>query len=43
MQDPESAESLAWAELRRRGPIPDRYARGLGEEIGAELARCLDP
>jgi DNA integrity scanning protein DisA with diadenylate cyclase activity len=39
----ESPESLAWAELQRRGSIWPRYLRNLEEEIGSELARCLDP
>jgi DNA integrity scanning protein DisA with diadenylate cyclase activity len=43
MHDTESPESLAWAELQRRGSIRDRYTRGLQEEISTELARCLDP
>ena len=43
MHDTESPESLAWAELQRRGSIRDRYTRGLRDEISAELARCLDP
>jgi DNA integrity scanning protein DisA with diadenylate cyclase activity len=41
--DTESPESLAWAELQRRGSIRERYTRGLQEEIASELARCLDP
>jgi DNA integrity scanning protein DisA with diadenylate cyclase activity len=41
--DAESPESLAWAELERRGSIRPRYLRGLEEEIAVELARCLDP
>jgi DNA integrity scanning protein DisA with diadenylate cyclase activity len=40
---PESPESLAWAELQRRGSIKPRYLRGLEAEIAGELARCLDP
>jgi hypothetical protein len=43
MHDAESPESLAWAELQRRGSIRPRYLKGLQEEISAELARCLDP
>jgi DNA integrity scanning protein DisA with diadenylate cyclase activity len=43
MQDTESPESLAWAELRRRALIHDRYLSGLQDEISTELARCLDP
>jgi len=43
MNEAESAEALAWAELQRRGSIHARYTRGLEEEIAAELARCLDP
>ena len=43
MHDTESPESLAWAELQRRGSIRDRYTRGLEDEVSAELARCLDP
>jgi DNA integrity scanning protein DisA with diadenylate cyclase activity len=43
MIDGETPESLAWAELQRRGTIRDRYTRGLQNEISAELARCLDP
>jgi hypothetical protein len=41
--DSESAESLAWAELLRRGSIPPRYLKGLQAEIASELALCLDP
>lgn len=41
--DTESPESLAWAELQRRGSLRERYTRGLEPEIAAELARCLDP
>src|SRR3954463_8843430 len=41
--DTESPESLAWAELQRRGSIHERYLRGIEREIAAELARCLDP
>jgi DNA integrity scanning protein DisA with diadenylate cyclase activity len=41
--DIESPESLAWAELQRRGSIRERYTRGLQDEIATELARCLDP
>ena len=41
--DAESPESLAWAELQRKGSIRQRYTRGLEHEIAAELARCLDP
>src|SRR5918911_4706237 len=36
-------ESLAWAELQRRGSIRDRYVRGLHDEIAAELSQCLYP
>src|SRR5215510_12820550 len=43
MHEIESPESLAWAELRRRASIHERYLRGLQDEISAELARCLDP
>jgi DNA integrity scanning protein DisA with diadenylate cyclase activity len=43
MHDIASPESLAWAELQRRGSIHDRYTRGLQEEVSEELARCLDP
>jgi DNA integrity scanning protein DisA with diadenylate cyclase activity len=43
MTDAESPESLAWAELQRRGSIMPRYLKGLQDEISAELARCLDP
>ena len=43
MTDLESPESLAWAELQRRGPVKPRYLKGLQDEISAELARCLDP
>jgi len=39
----ETPESLAWAELQRRGSIRARYLTGLQEEISSELARCLDP
>ena len=38
----ESPESLAWAELQRRGSISPRYLRGIETEIAVELARCLD-
>jgi DNA integrity scanning protein DisA with diadenylate cyclase activity len=41
--DTETPESLAWAELQRRGSLRERYTRGLEQEISAELARCLDP
>jgi DNA integrity scanning protein DisA with diadenylate cyclase activity len=41
--DLESLESLAWAELQRRGSIRPYYLRDLEGEISAELARCLDP
>jgi DNA integrity scanning protein DisA with diadenylate cyclase activity len=41
--DAASPESLAWAELQRRGSIHERYTRGLEREIAGELARCLDP
>ena len=41
--DTESPESLAWAELQRRGSIRPRYLRGIEAEIAGELARCLDP
>jgi hypothetical protein len=43
VHDIESPESLAWAELQRRGSIRPRYLKGLQAEISAELARCLDP
>ena len=43
MIDAESPESLAWAELQRRGSIQPRYLRNLEAEIARELARCLDP
>ena len=43
INDTETPESLAWAELQRRGGIHSRYLRSLDAEIGAELARCLDP
>ena len=43
MHDTESPASLAWAELRRRASIHERYLRGLQDEISEELARCLDP
>src|SRR5438093_531994 len=43
MHDTESPESLAWAELQRRGSIRPRYLEGLQDEISTELARCLDP
>jgi len=39
----ETPESLAWAELQRRGTVRPRYLRGLEQEISAELARCFDP
>lgn len=39
----ETPESLAWAELQRRGSIRDRYLRDLRDEVSAELARCFDP
>jgi DNA integrity scanning protein DisA with diadenylate cyclase activity len=41
--DTESPESLAWAELQRRGSMNPRYLRGIEAEIAGELARCLDP
>ena len=41
--DLDTPESLAWAELQRRGSIHPRYLRDLKEEISLELARCLDP
>jgi len=43
MNDADSPESLAWAELQRRGSIRPRYLRNLEDEVGFELARCLDP
>jgi len=43
MSDSESPEALAWAELLRRGSIRPRYLRNLEDEVGSELARCLDP
>jgi len=43
MSDAESPESLAWAELQRRGSIRPRYLRNLEDEVSSELARCLDP
>src|SRR5262249_6128969 len=43
IDDAESPEALAWAELQRRGSIRERYTRGLQDAIAAELARCLDP
>src|SRR5215218_7062621 len=43
INDTESAESLAWAELQRRGGIPSRYTRRIEAAIASELARCLDP
>jgi len=43
IDDAESPEALAWAELQRRGSIRERYTRGLEDAIAAELARCLDP
>jgi DNA integrity scanning protein DisA with diadenylate cyclase activity len=43
MNDRESPESLAWVELQRRGSMPPRYLRNLEDEVGSELARCLDP
>jgi DNA integrity scanning protein DisA with diadenylate cyclase activity len=43
MHDIESPESLAWAELQRRGSIRPRYLKDLQDEISAELARCFDP
>jgi DNA integrity scanning protein DisA with diadenylate cyclase activity len=39
----ETLESLAWAELERRGAVRRRYLRDLREEISSELARCFDP
>ena len=39
----ETPESLAWAELERRGAVRSRYLRDLKDEISAELARCFDP
>jgi len=41
--DTESPESLAWAELQRRGSIRPRYTRRVELEVASELARCLDP
>jgi DNA integrity scanning protein DisA with diadenylate cyclase activity len=43
MDDLHTPESLAWAELQRRGSIRPRYLRDLQDEVSAELARCLDP
>src|SRR6185295_15735269 len=43
MNDTESPEARAWAELLRRGSIRPRYLRHLEDEVGSELARCLDP
>jgi hypothetical protein len=43
MRDLESPESLAWAELQRRGSIQPRYLKDLEHEVSRELARCLDP
>ena len=43
MNDTGSPESLAWAELQRRGSIRPRYLKNLEEEVASELARCLDP
>src|SRR5437762_11585863 len=43
IDDLASPESLAWAELQRRGSIRPHYLKGLQEEISAELARCLHP
>ena len=43
MNDFESAEALAWAELQRRGSIRPRYLKDLQDEVSEELARCLDP
>jgi len=43
MNETESPESLAWAELQRRGSIRPRYLKNLEEEVASELARCLDP
>ncbi len=43
MRDLESPESLAWAELQRRGSIQPRYLKDLEREVSRELARCLDP
>ena len=34
MTDPESPESLAWAELLRRGSIRPRYLKDLQAEFG---------
>ena len=41
--DIESPESLAWAELQRRGSIRERYTARAEDTIAVELARCLDP
>ena len=43
INEPESSEALAWAELKRRGSVRPQYLLGLEEEIAAELARCFDP
>jgi hypothetical protein len=43
VHEPETPESLAWAELQRRGSIRPRYLKELRDEVSAELARCLDP
>lgn len=43
MNDIESPQSLAWAELQRRSSIRPRYLKGLQPEISTELSRCLEP
>lgn len=43
VDDAETPETLAWAELQRRGSIRPRYLRDLQDEVSVELARCLDP
>jgi len=43
MDDIDTPEAIAWAELQRRGSIRSRYLKDLRDEISGELARCLDP
>ena len=43
MQDLETPEALAWAELQRRGSVHPRYLKDLKDNVSLELARCLDP
>src|SRR5262249_58380712 len=43
MDDIDTPEAMAWAELQRRGSIRSRSLQDLRDEISGELARCLDP